>query len=124
MALPGVAQIVMKAAGRSIPVAKAIVGDAVFTHESGIHVDGLLKDRHCYESLDPGLLGRSHRLVLGKHSGYGAVLNALQEIGLSPAPENVRAVLKDVRAYAEATKAAVPHSVLRFFYDEVLDRQN
>lgn len=124
MALSGVAQVVMKAAGRSIPVAKAIVGDAVFTHESGIHVDGLLKDRHCYEALDPGLLGRSHRLVLGKHSGYGAVLNALQENGVFPSPDDVRAVLKEVRAYAEATKSSVPPSVLRYFYEQIAVQQN
>ena len=53
--LTAVAQIVARAAGRRIPEAKAIVGEAVFTHKSGIHVDGLLKDRHCYQALDPAL---------------------------------------------------------------------
>jgi len=116
--LSRVAQTVMKASGRAIPEAKAIVGDAVFTHESGIHVDGLLKDKKCYEALDPEVLGRSHRLVLGKHSGLGAVMNALKELGLDVRSEEARSILALVRAYAERTKAAVPSDVLMNFYRE------
>jgi homocitrate synthase NifV len=52
-----------------VAAGKSIVGEAVFTHESGIHVDGLLKDRGNYEAFQPEELGREHRLVLGKHSG-------------------------------------------------------
>ncbi len=117
--LSAVAQVVMKAAGRAIPEAKAIVGDAVFTHESGIHVDGLLKDRKCYEALDPALLGRSHRLVLGKHSGLGAVVNAFKELGIDVHLDEAKAILTLVRAYAERTKAAVPASMLMTFYKEM-----
>jgi homocitrate synthase NifV len=118
-AMPHVAQIVTMAAGRAIPEAKAIVGDAVFTHESGIHVDGLLKDRSCYEALDPALLGRTHRLVLGKHSGLGAVVNALKELGVEAGPDEARLILARVRAHAERTKAAVAHSMLLSFYKEM-----
>ncbi|QXX74749.1 homocitrate synthase [Methylovirgula sp. HY1] len=116
--LSGVAQLVTAAAGRVIPEAKAIVGDVVFTHESGIHVDGLLKDRRCYEALDPALLGRHHRLVLGKHSGLGAVVNALKELGLETTPECARLILKQIKTHAELTKAAVPTGMLRLFFDE------
>ena len=52
---------------------KSLVGDGAFTHEAGIHVDGLLKDPRNYQGVDPAELGRGHRLVLGKHSGRGAV---------------------------------------------------
>lgn len=117
--LSAVAQTVMKAAGRAIPEAKAIVGDAVFTHESGIHVDGLLKDRKCYEALDPALLGRTHRLVLGKHSGLGAVVNAFKELGIDVQSDEAKAILALVRAYAERNKAAVPASMLLTFYNEM-----
>ena len=49
-----VADLVSTAARRPIPLNKSIVGEHVFTHESGIHVDGLLKDRRAYQSFDPG----------------------------------------------------------------------
>jgi homocitrate synthase NifV len=116
--LSGVAQLVTAAAGRAIPEAKAIVGDVVFTHESGIHVDGLLKDRRCYEALDPELLGRHHRLVLGKHSGLGAVINALKELGLEASPERAKYILQQVKSHAELTKAPVPPAMLRLFFEE------
>lgn len=117
--LTEVAQIVARAAGRAIPEAKAIVGDAVFTHESGIHVDGLLKNRHCYQALDPAVLGRSHRMVLGKHSGLGAVVNALNELGCEVSAEHAKIILLQIKAYAQMTKAAVPIGMLMNFYREV-----
>ncbi len=114
--LTAIAEIVARAAGRSIPVAKAIVGEAVFTHESGIHVDGLLKNRRCYEALDPAKLGRSHRMVLGKHSGLRAVVTALREQGFDVSPEQAKAILAQVKAYAQCTKGAVPAAMLTSFY--------
>lgn len=119
--LSSVAQLVTVAAGRAIPEAKAIVGDVVFTHESGIHIDGLLKDRRCYEALDPELLGRHHRLVLGKHSGLGAIVNALKELGLEAPTDRARRILKQVKAHAELTKAPVPSAMLRLFFEESLE---
>jgi homocitrate synthase NifV len=80
--LSDVAGIVARASGRAIPEGKAIVGAAVFTHESGIHVDGLLKDTRAYQALDPALLGRRHAIVLGKHSGLSSIQQALDGCGL------------------------------------------
>src|SRR6266545_6800365 len=78
--LGNVAAVVAAAAVRAIPFNKAIVGEHVFTHESGIHVDGLLKDRRTYQALDPALLGRSHRFVIGKHSGLAAITASLSDL--------------------------------------------
>lgn len=114
--LTEIAGIVSRASGRIIPEAKAIVGDAIFTHESGIHVDGLLKNRACYQALDPAKLGRSHRMVLGKHSGLRAVVSALRDQGFDVTPEQARAVLAEVKAYAQRTKGAVPPSLLTSFF--------
>src|ERR1019366_4537297 len=51
--LSGLADLVALAAGRPIPPGKPIVGSAVFTHESGIHIHGLLKDPLTYEAISP-----------------------------------------------------------------------
>ncbi len=53
--------------------AKPVVGKDVFTHESGIHVDGMIKDRDNYQYLNPDIVGRKHKFVLGKHSGIKSV---------------------------------------------------
>lgn len=110
--LPDIAALVSAAAGRPIPEAKAIVGSAVFTHESGIHVDGLLKDKRSYQALDPAMLGRENRIVLGKHSGLSAIRNALSSIGQVAGADETEALLASVRAEALATKRAVPASRL------------
>lgn len=117
-ALRPLAQRVMDAAGRPMPRTKAIVGDDVFTHESGIHVSGLLKDRATYEALNPDLLGRKHQLVLGKHSGLAAVVHALSEQGLNADDARGRTILERVREYATRTKQNVSPDVLRRFYEE------
>ncbi|TCT01702.1 homocitrate synthase [Aquabacter spiritensis] len=117
-ALAPLAELVGEAARRPVPRGKAIVGADVFTHESGIHVAGLLKDRATYEALDPHLFGRDHTVVLGKHSGRAAVEKALGELGITVDAARGRAVLERVRAFAGRTKATVPPDVLLRFYEE------
>lgn len=117
--LADVAAIVATAAVRPIPVNKAIVGDHVFTHESGIHVDGLLKDRRTYQALDPALLGRSHRFVMGKHSGLAAIAASLAELKLQASARELPAVLAQVRRHAIATKGAVTAEALAGILAEI-----
>lgn len=121
--LSEVAEIVAHAAGRAIPEAKAIVGGAIFTHESGIHVDGLLKDRQCYQALDPALLGRRHRMVLGKHSGLGAVTYALKELGVDVSLDEAKGILLEIKAYAQRTKEGVSEGMLLNFYHAAFSRR-
>ena len=104
--LASVSKLVASASGRPVAANKSIVGDAVFTHESGIHVSGLLRDRRTYESLDPRELGRDHRVVLGKHSGITSVRHACHEMGIDLDDADARAVLALVRDHAARTKQA------------------
>lgn len=117
-ALGPLAERVSAAAGRPVPRGKAIVGADVFTHESGIHVSGLLKDRATYEALNPELFGRGHQVVLGKHSGLAAVEKALADEGITVDVARGRAILERVRAFAVRTKANVPSEMLLRFYEE------
>ena len=117
--LAEVAAIVAAAALRPIPLNKAIVGDHVFTHESGIHVDGLLKDRRTYQALDPALLGRAHRFVMGKHSGLAAITASLSELKLQASPRELPAILARVRELAGTTKATVTAETLARILAEV-----
>ncbi|GEO81393.1 homocitrate synthase [Pararhodospirillum oryzae] len=119
-ALAVVSRLVADASGRPVPVNKPIVGDAIFTHESGIHVSGLLRDPRNYEALSPAELGRGHRLVLGKHSGLASVLHACHELGMAPGEAQARAMLARVRRHATATKQAPTPADLRRFFDETL----
>jgi homocitrate synthase NifV len=119
-----VAAVVAAAAVRPIPANKAIVGDDVFTHESGIHVDGLLKDRRTYQALDPGLLGRAHRFTIGKHSGLAAIAASLSELGLATGGDDLPAILARVRERAIADKRLVSADMLRAIWSEVREARS
>jgi 2-isopropylmalate synthase len=62
---------------------KAIIGSNAFAHSSGIHVDGLLKDRRTYEVMSPELVGfPESRVVLTARTGQAGLLSKLQMLGL------------------------------------------
>ena len=117
-----VAAIVAAAAARTIPLNKAIVGEHIFTHESGIHVDGLLKDQHTYQSLDPVLLGRSNRIVIGKHSGLASINSLLSDLKLTAEPGVARIILERVREYAVSNKGPVARETVAQIWREVCGR--
>lgn len=117
--LRSVAALVSAAARRPIPLNKSIVGDHVFTHESGIHVDGLLKDRRTYEAFDPGMLGREHTIVIGKHSGSAAVTAMLQQLHLSVSGEELGEIVSCVRAHALDHKGTVSGEALTSIWRNV-----
>lgn len=114
--LPHLSCLVAGASGRPVPANKSIVGEAVFTHESGIHVDGLIKHLANYQNFDPAEVGRSHRLVLGKHSGSRAVMRAYAELGLPLSVQQAGAILARIRHYAGVAKHAPSADELRQFY--------
>jgi homocitrate synthase NifV len=119
--LGNVASVVAAAAARSIPLNKAIVGEHVFTHESGIHVDGLLKDQRTYQSLDPVLFGRSNRIVIGKHSGLSAITSLLADLQLKASSDQLRGILARVREHAVYNKGPVARETVTRIWREVCD---
>jgi homocitrate synthase NifV len=113
-----ISDLVSQASGRPVPPNKSIVGAAVFTHEAGIHVHGLLRDRHNYQALNPEELGRSHRVQLGKHSGATSVSHVFGALGLTLDPDRTQIVLERVRDHAICTKREPAPAVLKSIYDE------
>lgn len=74
--------------GRPIPANKAIIGGNAFAHESGIHQDGMLKNRETYEIMTPASIGRlESEMVIGKHSGRNAVRTKLASLGYASLSE-------------------------------------
>ncbi len=116
--LVAISQLVAQASGRPVAVNKSIVGEAVFTHESGIHVDGLLKHPSNYEGFDPAEVGRERRTVLGKHSGSRAVRSAYQALGLPVIDPQVQPLLERIREHAVHTKRPPTSDELQRFFLE------
>ncbi|MNI90025.1 trans-homoaconitate synthase [compost metagenome] len=71
-----------------------------------------MKERSTYQTFDPAEVGRSHRFVLGKHSGTGGVIHALGQWGLAVSADTAERLLERVRDYAESCKGTVPEYLL------------
>ena len=104
---------VEKASGIPVPVNRSIVGEHMFTHESGIHVDGVLKFPYTYESFLPDEIGASRKIVIGKHSGKHAVWDKLKELGIEVNKEQLMKIVEEVKTISQKRKSAIRDEELR-----------
>jgi homocitrate synthase NifV len=95
--LAAVCRLAAERAGIPVPAHKALIGEAVFCHESGIHVDGLLKDARTYEAWPPETFGGHRRLRFGKHSGPAAMRHLAAQRGVIVEDDEARAFLEALR---------------------------
>jgi isopropylmalate/homocitrate/citramalate synthase len=90
--------LVERLTGFVVPQHSPLVGFNAFRHESGIHVDGLLKDPGTYQSIDPQLVGRKHDFVVGKHSGRALLRRFAVSNGWPDDDETVALVLEAIKS--------------------------
>lgn len=98
---------------------KAIVGENAFAHESGIHQDGMLKNRNTYEIMDPRDIGvPESKLVLGKHSGRHALKDRIVELGYDVTDEALQAAFEAFKELADKKKEVFDEDI-----EAILDQQ-
>ncbi|MBC3901091.1 hypothetical protein GH811_15850 [Acetobacterium malicum] len=84
-----------KLSGQPVSKMKAIIGEDIFKVESGIHVDGVLKNPRTYEPFNPQTVGSQREIVLGKHSGRQSILYKLNQPDLSESAAH--SILKQIK---------------------------
>ncbi len=100
---------------------KAIVGSNAFAHESGIHQDGVLKERSTYEIMDPESVGiAKSSLVLGKHSGRHAFRERVRALGYELADEEINTTFKRFKDLADRKKTVFDEDIEAIIAEEVL----
>jgi 2-isopropylmalate synthase len=110
-------RMVERYTGMLVQPNKAIVGDNAFAHESGIHQDGVIKNKETYEIMNAELVGRQAAvLVLGKHSGRAAFKKALTELGYTLDDQQVQALFTRFKEIADR-KGAIDSDELRALVD-------
>ena len=98
-------RLITRITGMAVQPNKAIVGANAFAHESGIHQDGLLKEKMTYEIMRPEDIGlQKTELVLGKHSGRHAFKDRLQELGYELSAEEIDTAFKKFKHLADQKK--------------------
>ncbi|MGH7256274.1 MAG: 2-isopropylmalate synthase [Nitrospirales bacterium] len=98
-------RLVSKITGMAVQPNKAIVGINAFAHTSGIHQDGLLKDKSTYEIMRPESIGLvQSKLVMGKLSGRHAFRQRMEELGYAMADEEVNSAFERFKRLADQKK--------------------
>jgi homocitrate synthase NifV len=115
-----VSEYVSRASGRILPAWKAIVGDNMFAHESGIHADGAIKNPKNYEAFDPGIVGLERQIVIGKHSGKAGIINKFREYGIELDSSSAQDILEMVRSTSVRLKRSLFDKELVRIYKEYL----
>jgi homocitrate synthase NifV len=100
-------RLVAQASGRPVPEWKAVVGERVFSHESGLHADGVIKFPGNYEGYDPAEVGLTRHMVIGKHSGRHGLHQRLQSLKVDVQTIDIDGLLQKVRSLSRARKRAL-----------------
>jgi 2-isopropylmalate synthase len=116
-------RLVSRLTGYPVQPNKAIVGRNAFAHESGIHQDGVLKERSTYEIMAAGAVGfdDAESIVLGKHSGRHALKSALQELGFDVSGQALNAAFKRFKEIADKKKQVTAMDLEALVTDELRD---
>jgi 2-isopropylmalate synthase len=113
-------RLVSRLTGYPVQPNKAIVGRNAFAHESGIHQDGVLKERTTYEIMDATTVGlQANSIVLGKHSGRHALRKALEEMGFQLDGQALNTAFKRFKEIADRKKQVTAMDLEALVTDEL-----
>lgn len=113
-------RLVSNLTGMLVQPNKAIVGANAFAHESGIHQDGILKNKLTYEIMDAQSIGlNDNQLVLGKHSGRHAFQNRLLELGFDLSDDEINKAFVRFKEVADKKKEVTNWDIEAIVNDEI-----
>lgn len=118
-------RLVSSLTGMAVQANKAIVGKNAFAHESGIHQDGVLKERTTYEIMNPAMVGiAKSNLVLGKHSGRHAFRERLHELGYHLSDDELNKAFARFKQLADKKKEITDLDIEAIVAEEIRDLPN
>jgi len=103
---------------------KAVVGENAFAHESGIHQDGMLKNRQTYEIMTPESVGVTKtKIVLGRHSGRHGLKSRLEELGYHLSEDELNSVYQSFLDLADKKKEIYDEDLRTLMGDQVYTKK-
>jgi 2-isopropylmalate synthase len=113
-------QLVSRLTGFVIQPNKAIVGANAFAHESGVHVDGVLKERKTYEIMTPETIGLAgSRMVLGRHTGRHGFIDRCKKLGYKLTKDEIETAYNRFLQVADKKKEVFDEDLVAIIDDEV-----
>lgn len=112
-------QLVSRLTGVVIQPNKAVVGKNAFAHESGIHQDGVLKNKETYEIISPELVGEGEvPLVLGKHSGRAAFRDRAEKMGFDLSDDKLNKAFQEFKKLADRKKEITEEDLMTLLTEQ------
>jgi len=112
--------LVADAAGVNLSLSAPIVGKHIFSHESGVHADGMMKDSSAYEPFDAKEVGSTREYPIGKHSGTGTIMYHLKQLGINAEKHALQNILPSIREIVTSRKRVLNDFELVTLYKENL----
>ena len=112
------ANIVANAAGVELSPTAPIIGEHIFSHESGVHADGMMKHGSAYEPFDADEVGCTRAFPIGKHSGTGTIMYHLEKLGIRAEKKTLQNLLPSIREIVTSRKQVLNNKELMNLYKE------
>ena len=113
--------LISRLTGMVVPGNKAVIGNNAYVHESGIHQDGVLKEKSTYEIINPELVGFTvNNMFLGKHSGRHAFKTRLEELGLQVTEEEMKKLFVTFKELSDKKKEMTDDDLVALVLEEKL----
>ena len=101
-----------KVSGFFLAPNKPITGQNAFSHKSGVHTNGILKDPRTYEPFDPSILGRERKIVIDKYTGKSAVMARLDEYGIEVSAAELEVIVSRIKNIGDQRKQLFDADIL------------
>ncbi|MBK8617198.1 MAG: Lrp/AsnC ligand binding domain-containing protein [Anaerolineales bacterium] len=101
-----------KVSGFFLAPNKPITGQNAFSHKSGVHTNGILKDPRTYEPFDPSILGRERKIIIDKYTGKSAVASRLDEYGIEVSPAELEVIVTRIKNIGDERKQLFDADIL------------
>jgi len=101
-----------KVSGFFLAPNKPITGQNAFSHKSGVHTNGILKDPRTYEPFDPSILGRERKIIIDKYTGKSAVVARLDEYGIEVSAAELEVIVSRIKNIGDQRKQLFDADIL------------
>jgi len=101
-----------KVSGFFLAPNKPITGQNAFSHKSGVHTNGILKDPRTYEPFDPSILGRERKIIIDKYTGRSAVAARLDEYGIEVSAAELEVIVSRIKNIGDQRKQLFDADIL------------
>ncbi len=110
-----VSRLVETLSGIPVGVNKPVVGYNAFSHESGIHADGVIKHTATYEPIQPERIGRTRQFIYGKHTGSASVAERLKSRDVEASKEQIQNLVQLIKEYSEGKSKMDAQAFIELF---------